>query len=76
MNLERKMNMKDSKGNKFGVGHTLVSSECPDTDPGITCKSIAGNLAVFKHNFDYGMSPESFLLTQKSLDNSKWIIKK
>ena len=68
--------MKDSKGNKFGAGDTLVSSEYPDTDSGIVCKSIVGGLANFGHNFIYNsLSPESFCLDQESLDASKWIKK-
>ena len=67
--------MKDSKGNKFGVGHTLVSSECPNTDSGIVCKSIAGNVADFEHQINQ-FPALPFCLNQNSLDRSKWILKK
>lgn len=33
-------NMQDSAGNTFMVGDILVSTDCPDTDPGIRCEKI------------------------------------
>ncbi len=67
--------MKDSKGNNFGVGNILVSSECPDTDSGIFCKSITGNIANFEHHIKH-LSTDDFCLNQRSLNISKWIVKK
>ena len=66
--------MNDSKGNKFNVGDVLVSTECPDTDPGICCESITGKVAYFRRNdFGYFPIPEPFCLSQGSLKASKWI---
>ncbi len=65
--------MKDSKGNNFKVGDVLVSSQSPDTDSRILCKSITGNIASFENQI---FSPRSFLLNQRSLDVSNWIVKK
>ena len=67
--------MKDSKGNKFNVGDTLVSSECPDSGSGILCKSTAGGIALFQHILDDYFQTLPFCLTQRSLDTSKWIKK-
>ena len=67
--------MKDSKGNFFSVDDTLVSSQCPDTDSGIFCKSITGNVASFEHQINY-FPALPFCLNQNSLDISKWVVKK
>lgn len=67
--------MKDSKGNNFYVGSILVSSECPDTDSGIICNSITGNIAYFTEPDFNHLLARSFGLNQNSLNTSKWIIK-
>ena len=56
--------MKDSKGNKFTTGDILVSTEAPDSDPGILCKSITDGLANFQWRLG-GFDPPFFLLKPK-----------
>jgi len=62
--------MRDSKGNNFGVGDVLVSSQCPNTDLEIICKSVTGNTANFEHHINH-LPTDDFCLNQDSLDTSK-----
>ncbi len=73
--------MKDSKGNYFHAGDTLVSSECLNTASGIICYHITQcfydpekSIAYFESNDNFTQEP-TFCLTQKSLNSSKWIKK-